>query len=285
MKSFVLCFIAVLSVNIFCQQKEDIVSLFSGSIHYDAKMVPLTPDDKNKVDLEIKKTKNTYLAGALSLIIPGAGQFYNQSYWKAAAFVAIEATAIFIGVKYDNKGDDKTTAYHNFADAHWSVNRYVDWTITNIKSINSSVDITGYKLKNSDGSVNWQEMNRLERDLGSGYSHALPVHGDQQYFELIGKYPQYSHGWDDSNQKDTDFHILSPNFLDYSGQRGKANDYYNVAAKAVIVIYLNHLVSVVDAIWEAAGINKDLKAHAGIDRTEFFGVVDYSPKLTLSYNF
>jgi hypothetical protein len=28
-------------------------------------------------------------------------------------------------------------------------------------------------------------------------SHRLPPHGDQQYYEMIGKYHQYSPGWND----------------------------------------------------------------------------------------
>ena len=153
------------------------------------------------------------------------------------------------------------------------------------KNINPSVDPSKYKLRNSDGTVNWGELNGMERDLGSGYSHALPPYGDQQYYELIGKYPQYSHGWDDAIQSETDFHILSPNFTYYSGERGKANDYYNVAAKMVIALYVNHLISIVDAAWHAAIINKHLNAHASYERDQFPGSNEYIPKMTVSYSF
>jgi hypothetical protein len=40
--------------------------------------------------------------------------------------------------------------------------------------------------------------------------------------------------------------------------RGKANDYYNVASKAVIGIYLNHFLSTLDAVWSTAQYNKQI---------------------------
>ena len=39
-------------------------------------------------------------------------------------------------------------------------------------------------------------------------SHNLPPHGDQQYYELIGKYHQYSSGWNDfTDGRDKDHDI------------------------------------------------------------------------------
>lgn len=276
---FILCF-----TGLKAQEKVEL----TGNLQADAKYFALTNayhEEKGKIDFSAPDKKSPFLAGALSFVLPGAGQFYNQSYWKTAVFGAIEVTAIVIGLKYDKKGDDQTDFFEAFANEHWSVKRYAEWTIKNVKNINSSVDPSKFKVFNQDGSVNWQELNGLERELGSGYSHALPVFGDQQYYELIGKYPQYSHGWDDSNQDETDFHFLSPNFSYYSTERGKANDYYNVAAKAVVALYINHLVSIVDAAWEAARINNKLKAHVSYEREMIPGVVEYSPKLTLSYSF
>lgn len=257
----------------------------TGNLFADSKIVGMQPDEKTKIDFSSEKKRSVFLAGALSFVLPGAGQFYNESYWKTAVFGAIEATAIIIGLKYDKKGDDQTAFFESFANEHWSVVRYADWTIANAKNINATVDPSKYAIKNNDGTVNWQQLNALERELGSGYSHALPPFGDQQYYELIGKYPQYSHGWDDAVQSETDFHILSPRFTYYSGERGKANDYYNVAAKAVIALYINHLASIIDAVWDAASFNKNLKVHAGYQKASLPFDYEYNPNLTLTYSF
>ena len=210
---------------------------------------------------------------------------YAESYLKAAVFAAVEVGAIVFAITYNKKGDDQTSTFQQYADGHWSIKRYAEWTIANIAYINSAVDITKYNVLNNDGSVNHSELNRLERDLGSGYSHALPQHGDQQYFELIGKYPQYSHGWDDANQSDSDFHILSPNFLDYSKMRGKANDYYNVSDKAVIGLYANHLLSGLDAVWSAISFNKDLAVKVRVNPIGSGDNVTFYPSVNIRYAF
>lgn len=284
--TFIFVLFCFISSSYYAQRAENNSLQLSGNLHLDSKAIgTLVPDNGNKIDFSTEKKKSVLLAGALSFVLPGAGQFYNESYWKAAAFGAIEITAIVIGLKYDKKGDDQTSFFESFAQEHWSVERYANWTIKNAKTINSGVDPANYKVFNQDGSVSWAGLNSLERDLGSGYSHALPPFGDQQYYELIGKYPQYSHGWDDAIQSETDFHILSPRFSYYSIERGKANDYYNVAAKAVLALYINHIASIIDAVWDAASINKSLKAHASYEKTGFQGSEEYSPKLTFTYSF
>ncbi len=52
--------------------------------------------------------------------------------------------------------------------------------------------------------MNFQKLNYYESQIGkegSGFTHKLPPHGDQQYFELIGKYYQYNPGWNDFKHK------------------------------------------------------------------------------------
>jgi hypothetical protein len=57
----------------------------------------------------------------LSLILPGAGEFYSESYIKAGVFLALEAAAITTAIVYDKKGDDQTSVYQHFADRNWDV--------------------------------------------------------------------------------------------------------------------------------------------------------------------
>ncbi len=283
------CFFLFNSGNLlFAQTKEQ--NILVGSLCFDSK---ISFENSSKIFLDEKnnwneKRKSPFLAAALSLALPGAGEFYSESYIKSTVFIAIEAAAITVGLIYDKKGDNQTIFFQNFADANWSVERYARWTIKNANLINSKIDPAQYQLFNANGKVNWNELNRLESDLGSYYSHRLPRKGDQQYYELIGKYPQFNVGWNDFGDENTPFKYgdpLTKNFLYYSKERGKANDFYNIAAKAVVVVVVNHIFSAIDAAWSASRFNKNLELRASIQKfDERFRTV-YYPQLNLQYRF
>ena len=79
--------------------------------------------------------------------------------------------------------------------------------------------------------------------------------------------------------------ILLLHFLYYSKERGKANDFYNVASTAVIVIVSNHILSALDAAWSAASFNKDLNISSEIKKVDFGFRTFYYPQLNLQYSF
>ena len=242
-----------------------------------------------KNDISMEGKKSPFLAGALSLVVPGAGEFYSGSYIKSAAFIAVEAAAITIGLIYNKKGDDQTNVFQDYANKNWSVVRYAKWTIANASTINGNVNPSRYNVFDNSGNVNWHELNRLESDLGSYYSHRLAYFGEQQYYEMIGKYPQFNPGWeefgDDPNKPYTYGDPLVPQFHEYSVMRGKANDFYNVASKAVIVIVANHFISAIDAAWTASRHNKKLEISAQLQKFELGYYTLYYPQLNLQYNF
>ena len=276
----------VLFNSSFAQEISSDIFILSGNLHADSKILfDKSEVVRQNISFPSPTKKSPMLAGLLSIVLPGAGELYSGDYLKAAVFAAVEVGAIAFAVSYNKKGDNQTNYFQNYADGHWSIKRYAEWTINNVAYINSSIVVANYSVFNSDGTVNHAELNRLERDLGSGYSHALPPHGEQQYYELIGKYPQYSHGWDDANQSETDFHLLSPNFLDYSLMRGKANDYYNIADKAVIGLYINHLLSGVDAVWSAISFNKDVAVNIRVNHINAGTNVTFYPTVNVRYGF
>ena len=65
--------------------------------------------------------KSPWLAGGLSLVLPGAGEFYAESYLKSAVFLAAEAALWVLAYSYDRKADRQTDFFQNYANAHWSV--------------------------------------------------------------------------------------------------------------------------------------------------------------------
>jgi len=281
-------------------------SNLSGSLSLDSK-ISFDRSDKISKD-ETKnvndKKKSPLLAGVLSFVIPGAGEFYSESYIKSAVFVAIEAAAITIGLIYDKKGNDQTIYFQNYADGAqgWSVLRYAQWTLIHIKDLNPNLNRSDYENKViQNGQVNWEQLNILENDVagrdgrdgqvpGSYYSHRLPKYGEQQYYELIGKYPQFNVGWSDFGNGDLNTPYaygdpLTERFRYYSGERGKANDFYNVASKAVVVVFVNHFFSAIDAAWSAHGYNSRLEMHASLEKYNTGFNTVYYPQLNLQYSF
>ena len=281
----IILFVSSIKAQHFNQQK-----YFTGNLNTDAKQMLSDYKEPNNPQFSFSQEnkKSPVLAGVLSLLIPGAGEVYTEEYLKAGIFIAIEAAVITTAVIYDKKGNDKTIEFQNYADENWSVNRYAHWTIDNLQNpesiiYNQNFNPLDYSVFNTDESVNWSELNRLERSIGRGYSHSLPPYGDQQYYELIGKYPQYSAGWNDFNS--LDYHDSSPNFLFYAGERGKANDLYNIASKAVIGIYINHFLSALDAVWSATTYNKNLAVKVRLENLQLTDQTEFIPTLYLTYSF
>ena len=248
-------------------------------------------DSTSKFNIQITENKKKpFLAGLMSFALPGAGQIYNESYLTAAIFAAVEIGAIVLAVNYENKGDDQTDFFENYAHQNWSVERYARWTIANIASLNVNLNSDNYNVFDNNGEVDWDELNRLEGDIGGYYSHRLAPFGDQQYYEMIGKYSQFNVGWsefgDDPN-KPYEWNVdpLVDEFKYYSKQRGKANDYYNISKWAVIAVVSNHFISAIEAAWSANRYNKKLNFNISIEEESIGFKRDYYPQLNLSYKF
>ncbi|MEN3038114.1 MAG: hypothetical protein ABDI07_03010 [Candidatus Kryptonium sp.] len=128
---------------------------------------------------------------------------------------------------------------------------------------------------------------RTERYISiraGGFSHTLPSYGEQQYYELIGKYHQYSPGWNDFDRNfvPRDVSELKPTqkFKFYSRERGKANDFYTIASISAFVIVANHILSAVDASITAMLKNRELSSDLSFDYNLDVGLI---AKLKLSF--
>jgi hypothetical protein len=250
---------------------------FTGNLKQDSRIIQSDYNSPvNQYSFQMQNKKSPMLAGLLSLVLPGAGEFYTGEYIKGAIFLAVEAAVVTTAIIYDKKGDDQTGLFQNYADERWSVVRYAEW-INEYQNGNIYIDPDASKPPWER--VNWAELNANEHG-----SHTLPPHGDQQYYELIGKYYQYSGGWDDYNSGPNNPE-MSPNFLFYSGMRGQANDYYNVASKAVIGIYINHFLSMLDAVWSAVQFNNNLAFNIRVEENYLTRETDFIPYLNVRMNF
>jgi hypothetical protein len=268
----------------FSQTKDKIV--LSGNLSADAKIIfnnfsePVTP----QFMFSVENKKSPILAGVMSLLIPGSGEIYVGEYLKAGIFLAIEAAVVTTAIVYDGKGDDKTTEFQNYADDYtnpdhnWSVVKYAEWLITYEQGDPNMI------LSNDPNRPPWEQVDWDLLNASEKGSHKLPPHGDQQYYELIGKYHQYSSGWNDftgGGNKDQ----ISPNLIYYSGMRGEANDFYSVASTAVIGIYVNHFLSALDAVWSAAQFNNDLAVKVRLENIQLTNRTEFYPKIYFTYSF
>ena len=200
------------------------------------------------------KQKNPKLSFVLSAAVPGAGQVYAKSYIKAAAFVAVEATAWAYYVSQSNEGDKIDAEFRAYANQHWSETEYWRW-IANQSGI-------AYSEDNIEALRDWEKQS---------FSHGLHREKDQQYYEMIGKYHQFSWGWDDfrvdHNISITDSQItqnynetkeLNANRRYYELRRKASNAAFKRATTGATIAVFNHLLSAIDAAWTTTKYNKKI---------------------------
>ncbi len=252
--------------------------------------------DNTETSLVIEK-RSPMLAGGLSVVLPGAGQFYNKDYWKSAIFVALETAGIVTAIVYSNKGDEQTISFQNFANSPdgWSVDKYAQWSVDNANRINPLLSETDDALQgvvDENGKlISWAKLNDLETAIGHYYSHRLAPYNDQQYYEMIGKYQQFNAGWAD--YKDSDYppngyvypqQVTATNSW-YADERGKANSYYDISNLAVKILVANHIISAVEAALSANSYNRSLNAEVKMNSNSIGYNRVFYPELSLSYRF
>ena len=230
--------------------------------------------------------------------MPGAGQFYTKSYWQSAAFFGAEVLAWVVYAKYENQGNQRTDAFQQFANDHWSVAQYANWMNINYgQTININPD---QSLKPWQR-VNWNDLNNAEGNIekltdaqgtpNTGFTHNLAPYGDQQYYEMIGKYSQFGGGWDDATAY-TKADVLgnngignvSPRFIAYSHMRGDANSSYNIASTVSYIIVANHVFSALEAAFNASKINHRIQLQGHIESRRVYGnLVEFVPTIHVAY--
>ena len=226
---------------------------FDGSIHNSILQ------NKNYLSNPLKPT-------IASLAIPGLGQYLNKSpLWKTALFAGVEIAGIAGYISWNNKGDNITKEYENWADEHWDMNTWVNGSAILLSDINSN----GYPEVNDvriDGShhitiiVNgrYESSDILLENPNMDYVELR----DWDFYEGIGKYDQFVAGWDDAisaweiiNKKITDGNdeliVMTPNKQHYIDLRNDSNVLYKNAKFAASALLFNHILSALDALWYA----------------------------------
>ncbi len=219
-------------------------------------------------------SKSPKAAFFLSAAIPGAGQVYAKSYWKAAAFVAIEAASWTFYAMKNQEGKDIRQEFRSYANTHWSEEHYWRW-IAHHSGI-------AYSDDNIEALRDWEHKH---------FSHGLHRNKDQQYYEMIGKYHQFNYGWDDfrddydietTHQKMTDDFVVSDNRYYYESRRDAANKAFRLATTGTTVAMLNHILSAIDAVWSTHKYNQ--KVQLSVRLTPMYYNYRTETALTLQVN-
>jgi hypothetical protein len=264
----------------FSQGNESGKLELTGNLYTDSKIISNSYPELNRNPMadDLPGKKSAVLSGVLSAILPGAGQVYNEDWWIAGIFVAVEAALITTAVVYDNKGDDQTAYFENFADENWSVVKYAEYL--NSKGANVEIN-SDESLPPWERIVSWSQLNAAEEQYAKPGSHKLHPHGEQQYYELIGKYHQYIPGWPGENSTSNPPQIM----LDYSQMRGEANDYYNTSSTAIVGVYINHILSAAEAVWGASRFNKNIAVNFRVEPYNTATGTELVPTLKFKFSF
>ncbi len=256
----------------------------------------LTPN-KNAVG-----KKSPYIAAGASALLPGAGQAYAGNWWMAAGFFTAEVVGVTATLYYTNMGYQQTVFFQNYADwnisttpndytARWDVVKYAEWVnsyVTQNLGDKTTIYIDPDQSKPPWERVNWAELNAKELELGAnpstGFSHTLPTHGDQSYYEEIGKYPQFGHGWDDADPGYSGTELVTNHLTYYAGQRNEANQLYLTGTFATVLVILNHIASAIDAVLLANSYNESISFSMNTE-THPDGSMGYVPHMNLTLGF
>jgi hypothetical protein len=230
--------------------------------------------------IEAPGRKSPFLAAALSLVIPGLGEYYvGDQIWRGAIFTLLEAGLWYGNITYTSRGDDSTAAFQDFAHKNWSSARYSDHLNKLLKDRKVDALITDPN--------DFDQINAAEDTLNSlqamNFTHKLPRFGAQQYYELISKYNQFAAGWSDASCEDLS---CSPLANRHAVMRYNMNYQYEVAQGFIWGIFLNHALSAVDAVLLAHDHNSALRVEGDAKyRTMPDGRMGYQMKAGMSYRF
>lgn len=223
----------------------------------------------NKITrVEESKEKSPVLGALMSAVVPGAGEFYAKSYLKSAIFFAAEVGLWTLYAINRSNGDSKTDEYQNIANENWNLKKYAQW----LKD-NNFTGAQNLNIPNNDpvaGTADWDALRAQVNDVERvNFSHTLPRFGDQQYYEVIGKYQSFVAGWSYSDVNvvnKNNYLSYRPSQIDsYMGVRQDANDFYDFATLTTNIVIANHLLSAADAAWTVSMFNSEIKMRTSFE--------------------
>ncbi|MDA0875664.1 MAG: hypothetical protein O3C45_11475 [Bacteroidetes bacterium] len=241
-----------------------------------------------------------------SAVLPGAGQWINGHRVKALVAVSLEAAIITGYVVTRQNGLRAEDDFRAFAHDQWNPARYASWLNDYRAYLNDelSASITAPPVQVVQGvdfsrPSAWSATDRaavqqmfnqitaIERqafhpETGAVFSHQLPDFGDQQYYELIGKYFQFAPGWEDypawRGSDDSYLPAIDPEltaadgskpnvsdtFFAYARDHADAQDLLRTASRISLLLVFNHIIAGIDAAVSAKLKNDRVSTQMGL---------------------
>ena len=218
----------------------------------------------------------------LSLVLPGAGQYYNKSpLWESAMYLGVEAISVAGWFHFNGEADVLKNNYQMFADENWNLQTWYyftlngpdnrqeydgrAWTENDFKAMRDyegthhlTLHLTGELAALYGEFVSSDSLGVLSQYLDTGN---INVVRDRHFYENVGKYDQFVGGWSDINtdwyweEKDVgdsiEIVIKTPMKANYLDQRFESNQMLTFAKYSVSVLMFNHVVSGLAAVWSS----------------------------------
>lgn len=203
----------------------------------------------------------------LSLIVPGLDQFLHDRTLAASIYAGLEITFISMAISYHNSGEDyrrKMQSFANNTSTGFSRVKYYKNIYEAVNGVGSADDAlfdlsaderSQYEqIRNSNI---WNDLKHYEKEVVGDGVHSLPNSKTQQYYEMIGKYGMFYHGWRGLSFNDLGLSGMSslvykgdaPVLIDsYYRKRDKMNDAFKAGTIAFSGVFINHLISGLDAL-------------------------------------
>ncbi len=194
-------------------------------------IAPALGNDGRQEPAKLEVNREMFINFAKSLIIPGWGQASSGHRIRAVAFVTAEVASIYGYRSNYADGEDLEATFKAYADVHWD---YRVWSLYD-------------DGETACGNLRTHQMPTIGDIDGDGLDDPLK---DHHFYENIGKYPEFSCGWDDYidggigydyDEDDT------KNKAEYIDMRTRSNELYRYAQVSGTLIMVNHLISAFDA--------------------------------------
>ena len=253
---------------------------------------------------------------AMSLIIPGLGQYKQGRKKVALGFFTLEIALIYLNQFYNDKGNNNVLEYQDYANQHWS---FEHWILDYNNHLWNNPDSDYYDMF-SDPEGNWKEIWMHAHDIafyvehkdyqglyytsqddafgynlyddflgyGEGFmdEYNVSIIRDHHFYEGIRKYNMFFAGWDDSEEIQVEVNggyrvAVSPNKNQYNGIWNESIEFYDYAEYAITGLYLNHLVSALE-IYIKNKFDNRFDLNATYDYNKYSESINYSLMLSLN---
>lgn len=150
--------------------------------------------------------KDARLAMLMSMVLPGAGQFYaNKSAFTTYLFPILEIGLAAGIIYYNDRGNDKTDIFEKYANGE-----EIEFTLGD-----GTIIVTTRYDRERQRRVEGILMNLNPVDIYEESYFRLEDANSQHFYEDIGKYPHYVFGWADwyyTFATDTSGNFIGPNW-------------------------------------------------------------------------